>query len=60
LAGDPPSPLEPSSPARFIGRFPRHAAAFTGGDIRLQEAAPGHFVRCARLDVLRDLAAQPA
>jgi oligopeptide/dipeptide ABC transporter ATP-binding protein len=57
LAGDPPSPLEPSSAARFAGRFPRHAAAFQGGDIRLTEAAPGHWVRCARLDVLRELAA---
>jgi len=57
LPGDPPSPLEPSSAARFVGRFPSHAAAFTDGEIRLQEAEPGHWVRCARLDVLRELAA---
>jgi oligopeptide/dipeptide ABC transporter ATP-binding protein len=55
LEGDPPSPLEPSSPARFIGRFPRHAAAFGGADIALREAAPGHWVRCARVDVLEEL-----
>jgi oligopeptide/dipeptide ABC transporter ATP-binding protein len=61
LAGDPPSPLEPSSAQRFVLRFPGHAAAFTDGDIRLQEASPGHWVRCARLDVLRELAGvQPA
>lgn len=59
LDGDPPSPLEPSSPARFISRFPRHAAAFQGDAIALREAAPGHWVRCARLDVLRELAAAP-
>jgi len=60
LPGDPPSPLEPSSAARFAKRFPGHAAAFEGGDIRLQEADPGHWVRCARLDVLRELTTQPA
>ncbi len=56
LPGDPPSPLEPSSAARFTNRFPSHAAAFVDGAIDLKEAAPGHFVRCARLDVLQDLA----
>ena len=56
LPGDPPSPLEPSSAARFINRFPSHAAAFQGGEIRLHEAAPGHLVRCARVEVLRELA----
>ena len=60
LPGDPPSPLEPSSAERFTRRFPGHAAAFTDGPIRLQEAEPGHWVRCARLDVLRGLAAIPA
>jgi oligopeptide/dipeptide ABC transporter ATP-binding protein len=56
LEGDPPSPLEPSSAKRFTGRFPKHAAAFTGGELCLQEAAPGHLVRCARLEVLQELA----
>jgi len=60
LEGDPPSPLEPSSAQRFIQRFPRHAAAFQGGEIRLQEARPGHFVRCARLEVLQELAVAEA
>ncbi len=57
LEGDPPSPLEPSSAKRFTGRFPKHAAAFAEGEIILREVAPGHEVRCARLDVLQDLAA---
>ncbi|HYE08236.1 MAG TPA: oligopeptide/dipeptide ABC transporter ATP-binding protein [Planctomycetota bacterium] len=60
LAGDPPSPLEPSSAKRFTQRFPSHAAAFQPGEIRLQEAAPGHVVRCANLDVLRELAGRGA
>jgi oligopeptide/dipeptide ABC transporter ATP-binding protein len=57
LEGDPPSPTEPSSPERFIRRFPQHAAAFRGGALTLQEAGPGHFVRCADLAALRQLAA---
>ena len=56
LEGDPPSPTEPSSARRFTSRFPRFAEAFTGGEIRLQEAGPGHWVRCADLEVLRQLA----
>ena len=56
LQGDPPSPLEPSSAQRFISRFPDHRAAFEQGDIRLQEVAPGHLVRCADLTVLQELA----
>ncbi|MBA3684073.1 MAG: ATP-binding cassette domain-containing protein [Planctomycetes bacterium] len=58
LEGDPPSPLRPSSAERFVRRFPKHAAAFTGGAIALREAAPGHLVRCARLDALEELAAR--
>ncbi len=60
LEGDPPSPLEPSSPERFTRRFPRHAAAFTGAPVALREAAPGHLVRCAHLEVLQALAAKGA
>lgn len=56
LPGDPPSPLQASSPERFIKRFPDHAAAFMGGEIALREASPGHVVRCARLEVLQELA----
>ncbi len=59
LPGDPPSPLEPSSAKRFCQRFPAHAAAFENGPISLQEAGPGHWVRCAQVAVLRELAAAP-
>jgi len=52
LEGDPPSPLQPSGPERYIARFPHHADAFRGDEIRLREAGPDHRVRCARLDVL--------
>ncbi len=60
LEGDPPSPLQPSSAERFVRRFPKHAAGFTGDEIRLREAGPGHFVRCARLDALEELAEKGA
>ncbi|MDA3959767.1 MAG: ATP-binding cassette domain-containing protein [Planctomycetota bacterium] len=60
LQGDPPSPTEPSSPARFIKRFPGHRAAFEGGPITLQTVAPGHQVRCANLEALQSLADQGA
>lgn len=56
LSGDPPSPLQPSSPDRFRRRFPEHAAAFEGDTIQLREVAPGHRVRCAKLEVLQELA----
>jgi oligopeptide/dipeptide ABC transporter ATP-binding protein len=62
LQGDPPSPLEPSSERRFTARFPRHAAAFQGGELRLRPASEGsdHLVRCARLEVLEELAGRGA
>jgi oligopeptide transport system ATP-binding protein len=59
LSGDPPSPLQPSSPERFIRRFPQHAAAFEGGEIRLHAVGNDHQVRCARPEVLEQLAAAP-
>ena len=58
LQGDPPSPLEPSSAARYIQRFPSHRAAFDEGEIKLHTVSDDHVVRCARLDVLQELAAQ--
>ncbi|MCS6971312.1 MAG: ATP-binding cassette domain-containing protein [Planctomycetota bacterium] len=60
VAGDPPSPLQPSSAERYAHRFPDHAAAFTDGEIAWREAAPGHWVRCARLEVLQALAERAA
>ena len=56
LAGDPPSPLEPSSAQRFISRFPGHQAAFEPGTIELKQAGPNHWVRCANLSALEELA----
>ena len=51
MEGDPPSPLEPSSPERMAKRFPDHAAAFNG-PLSLQQVGPDHFVRCHNLDGL--------
>ncbi len=60
LAGDPPSPMEASSAKRYVQRFPKHAAAFTDGEISLQKVGEEHYVRCARLDVLQELASRGA
>ena len=60
LPGDPPSPTEPSSAGRFIKRFPGHRAAFEEGEIALRQVGDDHYVRCARVDVLEELAAQGA
>ncbi|TVR42740.1 MAG: ABC transporter ATP-binding protein [Planctomycetota bacterium] len=60
LQGDLPSPLEMPSAKRMRQRFPRHAAAFADDPLRLQEAEPGHWVRCSDLDTLRELAAAGA
>ncbi len=56
LAGDTPSPMEPSSAERFIKRFPDHQDAFTGGPITMHDLGDGHFVRCARPDILQQMA----
>ena len=56
LQGDPPSPMEPSSAKRFVQRFPTHAAAFEDGDIALRKVDEQHYVRCAHLDRLQELA----
>ena len=60
LSGDLPSPMQPPSSERMCARFPHHAAAFQGADLRLREAEPGHWVRAANLDALRELASQGA
>lgn len=60
LPGDLPSPMTPPSAKRMAKRFRSHAAAFATGPLRLQEAEPGHWVRCSDLTVLQDLAAQGA
>ncbi len=50
LAGDPPSPIDPPAGCRFAGRCPVAVPACSAEEPPLREAAPGHWVRCIRVD----------
>ncbi|MCG3781738.1 MULTISPECIES: ABC transporter ATP-binding protein [Delftia] len=50
LAGDPPSPINPPVGCRFAGRCPVAVPACSAEAPPLREAAPGHWVRCIRVD----------
>ena len=51
LAGDPPSPIDPPAGCRFAGRCPVAVPACSAeAPPPLREAAPGHWVRCIRVD----------
>ncbi|SOE34271.1 ABC transporter ATP-binding protein [Delftia acidovorans] len=50
LAGDPPSPINPPAGCRFAGRCPVAVPACSAQAPPLREAAPGHWVRCIRVD----------
>ncbi len=50
LAGDPPSPIDPPAGCRFAGRCPVAVPACAAQAPPLREAAPGHWVRCIRVD----------
>ena len=50
LAGDPPSPIDPPAGYRFAGRCPVAVPACSAEAPPLREAAPGHWVRCIRVD----------
>ncbi|MCO5339017.1 ABC transporter ATP-binding protein [Delftia tsuruhatensis] len=50
LAGDPPSPIDPPAGCRFAGRCPVAVPACSAEVPPLREAAPGHWVRCIRVD----------
>ena len=50
LAGDPPSPINPPAGCRFAGRCPVAVPACSAEAPPLREAAPGHWVRCIRVD----------
>ncbi|BDE69822.1 MULTISPECIES: ABC transporter ATP-binding protein [Delftia] len=50
LAGDPPSPINPPAGCRFAGRCPVAVPACSAETPPLREAAPGHWVRCIRVD----------
>ncbi|MEO8922105.1 MAG: oligopeptide/dipeptide ABC transporter ATP-binding protein [Caldimonas sp.] len=53
LTGDPPSPISPPPGCRFAGRCPVAIAACSEALPPLVEVAPGHAVRCIRVE-LRD------
>ena len=50
LTGDPPSPINPPPGCRFAGRCPVAVPACSTALPPLREAAPGHWVRCIRVD----------
>ena len=51
--------LVPGAPGeRALATFLRDTLSAWGLEARLQEAAPGHLVRCADLGALRELAAK--
>jgi peptide/nickel transport system ATP-binding protein len=52
LTGDPPSPIDPPAGCRFAGRCPVAEPACAAALPPLREAAPGHWVRCRRVDVV--------
>jgi peptide/nickel transport system ATP-binding protein len=58
LSGDPPSPIDLPSGCRFAGRCPAAEPECRAQEPPLREVAPGHFVRCRRIE-LRDGRPQP-
>ena len=50
LTGDPPSPIAPPPGCRFAGRCPVAVPACAQALPPLREAAPGHWVRCIRVE----------
>ncbi|RYF83486.1 MAG: ATP-binding cassette domain-containing protein [Comamonadaceae bacterium] len=59
LSGDPPSPINPPSGCRFAGRCPVAEPACAAELPPLREAAPGHWVRCRRVEVVDGLPRPP-
>jgi peptide/nickel transport system ATP-binding protein len=52
LSGDPPSPIAPPPGCRFAGRCPVAEPACALELPPLREVAPGHHVRCRRIDIV--------
>jgi oligopeptide/dipeptide ABC transporter ATP-binding protein len=59
LVGDPPSPINPPTGCRFAGRCPVAEPACAAELPPLREVAPGHWVRCRRVDVVDGLPRPP-
>ncbi len=52
LSGDPPSPINPPPGCRFAGRCPVAEPACSAELPPLREIAPGHWVRCRRVELV--------
>ncbi|GAP35790.1 ABC transporter ATP-binding protein [Piscinibacter sakaiensis] len=52
LAGDPPSPIHPPPGCRFAPRCPVALPACSQAEPPLRELAPGHAVRCHRVETV--------
>jgi peptide/nickel transport system ATP-binding protein len=59
LTGDPPSPIDPPPGCRFAGRCPVAEPACAAELPPLREAAPGHWVRCRRVEIVDGLPRPP-
>lgn len=59
LSGDPPSPINPPKGCRFAGRCPMAEPACAAELPPLREAAPGHWVRCRRVDIVDGMPIPP-
>ncbi|VTU33782.1 ABC transporter ATP-binding protein [Variovorax sp. PBL-E5] len=59
LTGDPPSPIDPPAGCRFAGRCPVAEPACAAELPPLREAAPGHWVRCRRVDLVDGMPRPP-
>ncbi|MBU1358160.1 MAG: ATP-binding cassette domain-containing protein [Gammaproteobacteria bacterium] len=59
LTGDPPSPINPPAGCRFAGRCPVVEPACIAELPPLREAAPGHWVRCRRVEIVDGVPVPP-
>ena len=59
LQGDPPSPIAPPLGCRFAGRCPVAIPECSAALPPLVEKAPGHFVRCIRVETVGGRAVAP-
>jgi len=59
LSGDPPNPIDLLPGCRFAGRCPAAEMACTSAPVPLREVAPGHWVRCRRVEVIDGAARAP-
>jgi peptide/nickel transport system ATP-binding protein len=59
LAGDPPSPINPPPGCRFAPRCPAAVGRCHEEMPQLRETAPGHWVRCHRVEIANGVPTSP-